>query len=45
MNWVDWGIGFGCGVFATLLIGGVGVAKLQKYGPAFLAVIQSHSDA
>ena len=26
-------------------IHGVGVAKLQKYGPAFLAVIQSHADA
>jgi ATP-dependent DNA helicase RecQ len=26
-------------------IHGVGIAKLQKYGPAFLAVIQSHADA
>jgi ATP-dependent DNA helicase RecQ len=26
-------------------IHGVGIAKLQKYGPAFLAIIQSHADA
>jgi ATP-dependent DNA helicase RecQ len=26
-------------------IHGVGIAKLQKYGAAFLAIIQSHADA
>jgi ATP-dependent DNA helicase RecQ len=26
-------------------IHGVGIAKLQKYGPAFLAVLQGHADA